>query len=132
MRSVKRGRGPSFMGGAASVLIGVVGIAWTIAAGEMGAPGFFRLFGIVFVLLAVGNGIYELRNAVAKNRHSEFDITDENEEPDPLNQRFGAAQPGERPSREREARFCSQCGARLPEDAKFCPGCGRSVEQDRQ
>ena len=132
MRSVKRGRGPSFMGGAASVLVGVVGVAWTIGARQIGAPWFFQLFGIVFVLLAVGNGIYELRNAASKNRYSEFDITDDGEEPDPLNQRFEEKQPGERPAaQERGARFCSQCGARLPAGAKFCPGCGKSIESGR-
>lgn len=27
-------------------------------------------------------------------------------------------------------RFCTQCGAKLPEDGKFCPHCGAPVEQE--
>ena len=32
------------------------------------------------------------------------------------------------PSGEPASRFCSQCGARLPDGARFCPGCGRTLE----
>ena len=58
--------------------------------------------------------------AGAKNRLSNFDITDDGEEPDPLNQRFG------------NQRFCAQCGERLPENAKFCPACGEKIVWNKE
>lgn len=89
MKSVKPGRGPSFMNGVGYVAAAVFGIFWMILAGGIGAPGLFVAFGAIFVLMAVAGAIYQFSNATRKNRFSAFDITDEQEEPDELNQYFG-------------------------------------------
>lgn len=86
MKSVKPGRGPSFMNGVGYVAAAVFGIFWMILAGGIGAPGLFVAFGAIFVLMAVAGAIYQFSNATRKNRFSAFDITDEQEEPDELNQ----------------------------------------------
>ena len=49
----------------------------------MDAPVYFCLFGVVFVVLAIAQALYNLYNATAKRRFSLFDITEEGEEPDP-------------------------------------------------
>ena len=36
MKSIKPGRGPSFMGGVMSILVGLFGVVWTIVAASMG------------------------------------------------------------------------------------------------
>lgn len=90
MRSVKPGRGPSMMGGIGAVIAIVFGVVWTLSAAQMGAPGFFPLFGVLFILVGVVQAVYNFKNAGSKNRFSAFDITEEGEEPDPLNERFGA------------------------------------------
>lgn len=53
MKSVKPGRGPSFMNGVGYVAAAVFGIFWMILAGGIGAPGLFVAFGAIFVLMAV-------------------------------------------------------------------------------
>jgi predicted amidophosphoribosyltransferase len=58
-----------------------------------------------------------------------FDIADENEEPDPLNERFGgpdSGRPGEAGS-DAEASFCPYCGAKLKHDYLFCKPCGKQI-----
>ena len=117
MKSVKPGRGPSFMSGIGAVAVGIFGIIWTFSALSMGAPTAFALFGVVFVGMAAAMAIYNFRNATAEDRHAIVDIVDEVEEPDPLNQRFG------------EKRYCPYCGETLPENARFCPACGKGMPQ---
>lgn len=117
MKSIKPGRGPSFMGGITGIFAAIVGVAWTVGAASMGAPDFFPIFGLAFTGIAICMAIYEFKNATGKNRYSDFDIVDGHEEPDPLQQRFG------------EQRFCIQCGKSLPEGANFCPGCGKAVKK---
>ncbi len=86
MKSIKPGRGPSMMGGLGSIFAGVFGVIWTMAAVQMGA-GIFALFGVVFILFAVLQAVYQFKNATGENRYSEFDITEDGEEPDPLEKR---------------------------------------------
>ena len=71
------------------------GIFWTIMAVAItrDAPFpmvkiFFPLFGVVFVVMGIVNVVYNARNATAKNRFSEFDITSHDEELDPFNERL--------------------------------------------
>lgn len=104
MKSIKPGRRRSRYNAVGAVIGIVFGIIWTIAALSMGAPFFFPLFGLVFIGMGVYNAVYNYRNATSENRYSEFDITDENEEPDPLNERYGA-------KRARTAAMQMQCTA---------------------
>ena len=83
MKSVKPGRGPSLLGGAASAIAAVIGVVWIAVAASMDAPVYFCLFGVVFVVLAIAHALYDLYNATAKRRFSLFDVTEEGEEPDP-------------------------------------------------
>src|SRR5262249_44458086 len=48
-------QGMSVLGGI--VIVGF-GIVWTAMAASMGAPGFFPLFGVIFILAGVGMSIY--------------------------------------------------------------------------
>lgn len=88
MKSIKPGRGPSMMSGIAGIGAVVFGVFWTIMAVQMGAPIFFAAFGIIFIVMAIVGVIYNMNNATGENRFSAFDIVDEGEETDPLNERF--------------------------------------------
>jgi DNA-directed RNA polymerase subunit RPC12/RpoP len=55
---------PSIAGGVIVIVLGVVfGGAWTIGAASMGAPGFFPLFGLVFIAVAVIGGVNSINKA---------------------------------------------------------------------
>ena len=123
MKSIKPGRGPSFMGGIMSIAVGIFGVIWTVVAADMGG-GLFALFGIVFIAVALINAIYNFKNATGENRYSAFDITEGNEEPDPLNERFGSSSFGEGYS-ETANKFCPYCGTPVEEDFEYCNNCGK-------
>ena len=131
MKSIKPGRGPSMMNAVGSLIGIVFGIIWTCAAASMGAPGFFPLFGLVFIGIGVVNAIYSFKNATGDNRYSAYDIVDEDEEPDPLNQRFRPDPPSGSDSPDApesgDARFCPYCGAPIQGDYAYCPRCGKSL-----
>lgn len=158
MKSFKRGRGPSMMGGVVSICMAVFGLIWTIMAssitkdpfgdmggmtglGGFGATGtsgafdtissIFPLFGVVFMVIAIVSAVYNFKNATGKNRYSEFDIVDGHEEPDPLNQRFGAAgyesPEGGWQSESAESRFCPYCGAKARQGYEYCNQCGKKL-----
>lgn len=128
MRSVKRGRGPSFMGGVMCVFMGLFGLLWTIIVGSSGG-GVFALFGVIFILIAVVNAVYEFSNATRKNRFSDYDVTDGDEEPDPFNERFGGGGTSEKAetSDARKGRFCPWCGARADDGYAYCNQCGKKL-----
>lgn len=133
MKSIKRGRGPSMMGGAVSIAMAVFGFIWIAAAVSMGAPVFFPLFGLVFIGIAVSQAVYNFKNATGEKRYSEYDIVDGEEEPDPLNERFGAAvsrtdaaQSAPRHAGEAFA-FCPYCGEKLDDEDNFCGKCGKRI-----
>ena len=132
MKSIKRGRGPSMMNGLGSLFVSVFGVIWTIAAASMGAPWFFPLFGICFVVYGIVITVYNFKNATGKQRYSEYDIVDGQEEPDPLNERYGTslndsifAQSNEKDGT--TAAFCPYCGAKTNTDFDFCPKCGKKL-----
>ena len=121
MKSVKRGRGPSFRGGVGGIFAAVFGVIWIIAASSMtrgaGIIGvIFPLFGVAFVAFAIFNALYDFKNATSQNRYSEYDIVDDNEETDPLNEKFGG-----------ENKFCPYCGTKTDEEFEYCPKCGRKL-----
>ena len=127
MKSVKPGRGPSMMGGVASVFAVVFGIIWMCGAASMGAPGFFLLFGVAFIGIGVVNAVYSFKNAAGENRYSAYDIVDSDEEPDPLNARFGDVSQGGPAVGGGDFRFCPYCGAKLGSDFTYCGKCGRKL-----
>lgn len=126
MKSVKPGRGPSALGVWGSVMAAVFGVFWTVMAASMGAPFIFPMFGVLFIITAVVMGVYNYRNATGKRRYSAFDITEDGEEPDPLEERFGAAEPrGE--ARRGDFGYCPYCGAPAETDYAFCRRCGKKL-----
>ena len=138
MYSLKPGRGPSLAGVVVGVVVFVFGIIWTSAALSMGAPPFFVLFGIVFVLMAIGGVIYNFYNATQKNRMSTFDVTTGTEEVDPIAKAFGhgpqtsSDRPDQAQSRNGRPRkfegdFCPFCGAKAKPDFDYCPKCGKDI-----
>ena len=119
MKSIKPGRGPSMMGGLGSIFAGVFGVIWTMAAVQMGA-GIFALFGVVFILFAVLQAVYQFKNATGENRYSEFDITEDGEEPDPLEKRMAPPSSPAEENKEPGGGFCPYCGAPAEKDYDFC------------
>ena len=130
MKSIKPGRGPSMMGGLVGIFVALFGVAWTIMAVGSGA-GFMGIFGLIFVAIAVVNTVYNFKNATGKNRYSEYDITDEGEEPDPFNARFGNKNEDvfERwtPAENMSSKYCPYCGTKVENDFEFCNQCGRKL-----
>jgi len=129
MKSIKPGRGPSFMGGVMSLLIGVFGVIWTVIAVGMGG-GLFALFGVVFIAVAVVQAIFHFKNATGKNRYSAFDITEHGEEPDPLNKRFGESADGAYDASygvDTDSAFCPYCGTPVGGDFEYCNKCGKKL-----
>ena len=133
MKSFKPGRGPSMMGAIMGVGVSLFGVFWCVLAAAMGA-WFMIPFGLIFIGMAVASTVMNYRNATGKNRYSTFDITEDGEEPDPLEQRFGSrrerdewdetAQP-----RRAAGRFCPYCGAKQRQDFRYCSSCGRELPE---
>lgn len=129
MKSIKPGRAPSMMGGFMGIAVAMFGVIWTIAAASAGG-GLFALFGVVFVIIAIATSVYNFKNATSKNRYSAYDITEEGEEPDPLNQRFGSDQnePYEYDSTSSQLNlFCPYCGTPVDGDYAYCNRCGKRL-----
>ncbi len=129
MKSIKPGRGPSAMGAVGSVAVALFGVCWTVGAISMGAPVFFPLFGVVFIIAAIVQAVYHSRNAVGEQRYSAFDIVESSQEPDPLSQRFGAVEAPEAPATDGPLHFCPYCGARLGDSFAFCAACGKKLPE---
>ena len=126
MKSIKPGRGPSMMGGFMSIVIGLIGVFWTLSAISMGAPFFFCMFGVVFVVIAVVQAVYNFKNATSKNRYSVYDITAVGEETDPLNEKYGNT---EKPQENIDMIFCPYCGKKTIKEARYCSHCGKEIPQ---
>lgn len=117
------------MGGAIGGLVAAgFGVFWTISASNMGAPGFFVLFGVVFVLIGLGGAVYNFYNATSKNRFSTYDITVPGEEIDPLDPRNQVDRPASESAEfEEKPSFCPYCGTQLKPSFEFCPNCGKDI-----
>lgn len=127
MKSIKPGRGSSMMSAIIGIFVALFGVFWTIAAVSMGA-GFMGIFGLIFVAVAIVNVVYNFRNATSKNRYSSFDITEDGEELDPWNERFGERK--EYPEKENlssDSKYCPYCGAGVQGDFEFCNQCGKRL-----
>lgn len=139
MKSIKPGRGHSAMEGVAGIFIVIFGIIWTVLAFSItqsaGIIGLiFPLFGVVFVALGVVRTVYSLRNAFGENRHSEYDITEDGEEPDPFDPRnadredmYRGTAPHSQTPPPSEGGFCPYCGAPVQADYEFCRRCGKRL-----
>ena len=117
------------MSGIVGIGVALFGVLWTILAASSGG-GLFALFGVIFVIIAVVQVGYNFKNATGKNRYSSFDITDEYEEPDPFNERFGSkAFPSDDRYgySENAQNYCPYCGARVKQDFEFCQSCGKKL-----
>lgn len=113
-----------------SVFAIVFGIFWTIMAARMGAPAFFPIFGVIFIIMGIVQAAYNYRNATGKNRYSSFDITDEGEEPDPLEQRFGGTEYRDDTAQKSSfisSSFCPYCGKGVDGGFEYCPKCGKRL-----
>lgn len=149
MKSIKPGRGPSMMGSIAGIGVAIFGVFWTIMAVQMGAPIFFVAFGVIFVVIAISGVVYNLHNATGEKRFSTFDIVDEEEEADPLNERFGQhtrskcpdedenrtgaeQKPSEEHAADGENNFCPYCGAPVKGTYTFCRKCGRRLDESAE
>lgn len=135
MKSIKPGRGPSMMGGFGSVFGIVFGIFWTVLASSMtwgfGLIGvIFPLFGVLFIIMGIVNAVYNFKNATGENRYSEFDITDDTEEPDPLNQQFGSKPESTSDAPPSGSSFCPYCGAPVQNNFAFCRKCGKALPKE--
>ncbi len=144
MKSIKPGRGPSMMGAIVGVAVAIFGILWTVGAANMTSEAnmmfhsdpvgdtmslIFPLFGVVFVVIAVVGVVYNFKNATGKNRYSEYDIVDGDEEPDPLNMRF--ADEDYEDAAEEEGSFCPYCGNKIEGDYVYCNRCGKKLPERR-
>lgn len=130
MKSIKPGRGPSALGVWGAVIAVVFGIFWTAMAVNMGAGPIFPVFGVLFIITGIIIGIYHFKNATGKNRYSTFDITEEGEEVDPLEQRFNkGAEPRDdtRADTASPAGYCPYCGEPSDADYAFCRKCGKEL-----
>jgi hypothetical protein len=88
MLEVKKGRAGSIFGGIFGLCF--AGIALCMFAASAGdAPFPMALVPLFFVIIGVALSAYSFYSAFARNRPDVYDITTSQEEPDPLNQRFG-------------------------------------------
>ena len=131
MKHVKPGRGPSAMGAFGAIIAVIFGIFWTVSTASMGAPAFFPIFGVLFIIIGIVQAVYNFKNATGKNRYSSFDIVDSQEEPDPLERRFGQErEPWEEPPQREDAAqaaYCPYCGAKAEPGFVYCAKCGRKL-----
>lgn len=125
MKSIKPGRGPSMMSGFIGIIMIGFGILWTVLAAQTSTV--FALFGVLWTCAAIGMTVYNFKNATGKNRHSTFDVVDEEEEPDPLNERFGNLRAQSKMKDEVENKFCPYCGIPIDGGFKYCNKCGKKL-----
>ena len=107
-----------------SAVVAVFGVFWTIAALSIGAPVFFALFGVGFVVMAIVQAVYNYKNATGKERFSVMDIVDDDEEGDPTDRWVEGSVDAEV---EAEVNFCPYCGAKAEKTFRFCQKCGKWI-----
>jgi len=116
----------SMVGGIGAALFGVF---WCIVAGTIGA-WFMIPFGLIFVGMAIYSVIYNYHNVTSENRYSVFDIVDEFEETDPLNEKYGKKASTNKTISENKGTsvaYCPYCGTQVDSEFDFCPKCGKHL-----
>ncbi len=108
-----------------SVFCAIFGIIWTVIAFKSDVK-IMALFGVAFVVFAIVNAVYSYKNATQKNRYSMYDITEEGEEPDPLNEEYHYAEKSNSQT-SAESRFCPYCGTKVEGDYQYCNRCGKKL-----
>jgi zinc-ribbon domain len=132
MRSIKPGRAPSWGGVIGGIIAAIFGVFWIGMASSGDAPPFVIVFGVVFILCALGSAIYNFYNATSRNRFSDWDLTEPHEERDPLDPSSRHSAPRSsamlrRPTSKTESIYCPFCGAAVKEEFAFCPRCGKQL-----
>ena len=122
MKSIKPGRGPSMIGGIMGIFMILFGIVWTAIASRLNP--IMLVFGILWTGIAIVQTVYSFKNATSQNRFSQVDITDAEEETDPLQEKYGENK--DKPVSEK-VRFCPYCGAPAEGDFQYCPKCGKKL-----
>lgn len=129
--SVKPGRGPSVLGGVFAIVFGLFSFFLVGDVSSNDAPGAFIAMGYLIGVFAIVGGIYQLYNAGARNRLSDFDVTVGDEEPDPISRAIGRRGSTSRPRAAggpaTTGGFCPHCGTGLQTGFKFCSSCGKSL-----
>ena len=87
MKSIKRGRASSMTSGIVGIVMSMVFFGMAMQVSD--SFGEFAFMPMIMGLIVLGASIAEIIGATRKNRFSEYDITDDGEEPDPLNQYYG-------------------------------------------
>jgi len=136
MKSIKPGRGVSAMGLIGSIVAAVFGVFWISIVIGMRAPSFFVIFGILFIVIAVAQGIFHYKNATGQNRMSLFDITDQ--EPDPLEKYFKERKEDDafvipHSFSASDFSYCPYCGTKVGDPSyRFCPKCGKEIRKQHE
>ena len=128
MKSIKPGRGPSMMSGVVGIFMIGFGVVWTVIAGAL-FP-LMAIFGILWTAIAASITVYNFKNATGKNRYSSYDIVDSHEEPDPLNERYGATQTqssNDSQKVDEDSNFCPYCGTAVSPEFEYCNKCGKKL-----
>lgn len=124
MKSIKPGRAPSLLSGVIGIIMVLFGIFWTVMASNFG--GIMMVFGILWTLVALVITIFNIKNGTAKKRYSMYDITDDKEEADPLNERFKEKKDDVKDDGD-DNKYCPYCGAKVEETYEYCNKCGKKL-----
>ena len=124
MKSIKPGRAPSLLSGVIGIIMVLFGIFWTVMASNFG--GIMMVFGILWTLIALVITIFNIKNGTAKKRYSMYDITDDKEEADPLNERFKEKKDDVKDDGN-DSKYCPYCGAKVEETYEYCNKCGKKL-----
>ncbi len=115
------------MNGIGSIVAVVFGIFWTIMTLIMGAPFFFPIFGVIFIIVGIIQAIYNFKNATSKNRFSEYDIVPSDKEEDYFNEHFSKKGLDHDYNQNEMGEFCPYCGSNISPDYEYCSKCGKKL-----
>ena len=124
MKSIKPGRAPSLLSGVIGIIMVLFGIFWTVMASTFG--GIMMVSGVLWAIIALVITIFNIKNGTAKKRYSMYDITDDKEEADPLNERFKEKKDDVKDDGN-DSKYCPYCGAKVEETYEYCNKCGKKL-----